>query len=157
MEQFNINELMRLINVNPRTEKHGEENVLAVDLSVKATFDVDDIKLLMPSVDLAALKKTFWDKDGHPHAEHHLKLITELKEFQVKLSKSSNKKYLIDDAATVKGFKIEFNHGTTVNLSFNIQYSHVDGKVIGNMSECLNDDIQVEIEQDPQKEMDLTE
>jgi len=154
-EQFNISELMKLTNVNPRAEKHGEEDVLAVDLSVKATFDVDDIKLLMPSVDMAALKKTFWDKDGHPFAEHHLALVTELKEYRVTVSKPGNKNHLLfGETSTVKGFKIEFNHGTTVNLSFKIQ-CNCDGNSIGKLSECLNEDISVEIESGPQGEMDL--
>jgi len=155
MDTFKINELMKLTNVNPRNEKHGDEGVLAVDLSVKATFDVDDIKLLMPLVDMAALKKTFWDTDGHPFAEHHLQLATELKEYRCTLSRPGKKKHLLlGEASTVKGFKIEFNHGTTVNLSFKIQ-CNCDGPAIGNMSECLEDDVQVEIEAGPQEEMDL--
>lgn len=153
--QFNIDELMKLTNVNPRTEKHGDDDVLSVDLSVIATFDADDIALLMTSIDMANFKKTFWHDSGFPIAEHHLQLATVLEDFKVKLTKHGSKiPALATEEATIKGFKIEFNHGTTVNLSFKIQCNS-SGKSIGAVSECLNQDIQVEIESGPQEEMDL--
>ena len=153
MKEFAIDEIMKLTNVNPRNEKHGDSEVLSVDLTLSATFDADEIGLLMTSIDMESFKKTFWHDSGHPIAEHHLQLVTALEDYQVNVRKGQ-KMLLASDDATVKGFKIEFNHGHTVNLSFKVQ-CNTSGKAIGNVSESLNDDVQVVIESGPQEEMDL--
>lgn len=155
--KFMIEEMMKLTNVNPRQEKHGDEDFLAVDLSVNAIFDADDIQSLLEGhkpVDMEAFKATFWDADGKPIAEHQIKLASVLEKQRVTITKPGDSVLLQSEVTTVKGFNAGFNHDTTVDLSFKIQAAKTDGLSIGRLSEYINHDVLVVIEQ-PQQELDM--
>lgn len=154
---FHINEAMRLTNVNPRAEKHGEEDVPAVDLSFNSIFDLKDVvPIFGPGFTEAALRKAFWDKDGHPHgADHVFRASTVLDGYQATvLPAKGSKPMFVGDGATIKSFTMMFNHGVTVDLSFKIQAQSC-GDYTGKLSECINALLIVQIEPGPQTDLDL--
>lgn len=144
-------------NVNPRKEKHGDEDVLAMDLSLVAVVDEDKLDFLfgiMPDdedepEDLAGSTRQppmpgLWDGNGNPRdkaATFVPSCVFEdvTVELHEKLTdKKSNEHIATFEDCKLKGFRLSPNHGRTVVLSFKVQANEdVEGRHVGVMAERI--------------------
>ena len=160
-------ELMKLVHINVRGEKHGDEDETAVDLSFRANLPNDVLSEFSPT-----LKSSLYAKPDSPQQEipdpNHL---TEVKNPQLG-SLKWDLKYdfarvvvhhgidgsndLIFGLARIKKFVITPKQGGTCEIQFQVQV-HPEPKQSGVLLEILNQEVYVTIdpeggeeEEDPQ-------
>jgi hypothetical protein len=158
---------VKLNNVNPRAELHGEDHRIAVDLSISASLPKDILKMF--SGELCDFLYTLSDDpDLIEQADiteatqprfpfmHPIKWDKEFRGFKVivdyGLGGDSNLELFL---TTIDKFVFEPLNGGTVNVKFRI-IAHPDSETVGLLCDRIQQDIEITIEApEPQTAEDL--
>lgn len=142
-----------LQHINIRDEKHGEENVLAVDLKFQADFDGDILAEFGPS-----LRHSMYEKDDNPDladqgSDVPTKLrfpmmVQPLKFGNEIIGASVNVAYGIGnfalDTCDINNFKVECHNGGTVSVTWRIQ-AKPTAEQLGKLSTLLGSQCEISI------------
>lgn len=152
---FKLATTCEIQNVNPRTEKHGDDDVLAIDIKCQATVDASElIQLFGFNVSPDDFKSLFWNESGHPKfaAEHAIKFDRKLENIEVKISESfiEKPKDVLFEYDTAN-----LNEGHTFKTTFTVQ-CQVTEKQAGKLCGLLKDTVYL-VAQEKQGELGLGE
>jgi len=142
-----------LQHINIRDEKHGEENVIAVDIKFAADFDGDILAEFGPG-----LRALFYVRnDGgdladqgnnQPTALRFPKMVQPIKFDDEIIGAKVTVAYGLGDieldACNVNAFKIECKEGGTVRVSYRVQ-AKPTGEQIAKLSQVLGSNVEVSI------------
>lgn len=153
MEIFEVTDKMTFENVNVRTEKHGDEDVLAVDLKFSGYFTAEEIVPLfgIDNFDLEKFKDLFWDEEGHQlfHAEHAISWDYSLEGMKVELLKdrptTGQVQVFVTNSAKIVRFHGLFSLAYGFNLTFTVQ-TEITSIALGELAAYLKDELIVAIE-----------
>jgi hypothetical protein len=142
-----------LQHINIRDEKHGEENVLAVDLKFSADFDGDILAEFG-----SALRHSMYEKDTagdladqgsdtptklrFPQMAQPLKFCHEIIGASVDVAYGIGSVTL--DTVDVNGFKVECHNGGTVGVTWRIQ-AKPSAEQLGKLSMLLGGPVEISI------------
>lgn len=152
-------QLTRIVNMNVRTEKHGDDHVVAVDLSVRVMLSNDTLVLFSPT-----LKSSLYMKDESPQMEldsdpHHLTVLKNPKMGAIKWDEAHEHARAvvhfgasgIDDIvfgdAKVNKFVIQAKEGGSYELGYRIQ-SHPTEEEIARLTTVLDGEVEVTVDAD---------
>lgn len=143
-----------LQHINIRDEKHGEENVLAIDMKLTGDFDGDILAEFGPELRHALYKKA----DGGdlvdtasevPTALRFPQLCQPLKFADEIIGASVTVAYGIGDIALetcdINNFKIECHDGGTVRVTYRVQ-ARPTGEQLAKLSQVLGTAVEVSID-----------
>lgn len=157
------NQLVKILHINTRTEKHGKDSVLGVDLKLQARVSNDLLALFSPT-----LKSSFYHKDEAVQGD----LVTDagylpnLKnpalgtvkwdgdwEHQVLsiLSKVRKEDDIVLDDARVNRLSFDFQEGGTVFINFRVQI-HPDEKTLARICQLLGQEVHMSLSYDEPEE-----
>lgn len=110
-------------NLNIRTEKHGSENVKAVDITTTFTGDASILDLLVPSPkDKDNLtSEFFFSEDGHLRVPTMNPVKLNRNPEGLMFSIFDRKEPMVFREGSAKGFEIEFQEGGTVKIKCTLQ------------------------------------
>lgn len=157
MQLFEITDNVTFKHINVRTEPHGDEDVLAVDLKFTGFFDANELCPLfgVDEFDVQSFKELFWDKDGHQlfHADHGIHWDYRMEKMQVEILKDRAttgqvQVYITEDAKVVR-FSGVFTLAWGFLLTFTVQ-TEIHPDDLGILSAYLNQGMMISIE--PNKE-----
>lgn len=152
MQIFEITDNVTFENVNVRTEKHGDENPLAVDIKLSGFFDAEELVPLfgIDDFNLEAFKKLFWDEEGHQlfHADHAISWDYKMEGMKVELLKdratSGNTRVFLSEEAKVVRFRGVFTLAWGFLLTFTVQ-TEITPEDLGELSGYLTQKLIVSI------------
>lgn len=141
-------------NVNPRNEKHGEEDVLAVDVSFTASLPNTALSMFHEGL----LEALYLPPDGAqqvidgvPPASTALrcpelapsKLKTKLAGRNVTIHRATSDLEL--PTSKVGRFVVDAKEGGTVELSFQVQCSGIPPETVGELAGMLNQSVEITV------------
>ncbi len=139
------NKACTLQHINIRDEKHGEENVLAVDIRFSGDFDGDILAEFGPALRACLYKKA---EDGDladqastvPTAMRFPKMIQPLKFADEIIGAAVTVVYGIGDivleTCNVNNFRVECKEGGTVRVTYRVQ-GNPSGEQLAKLSQML--------------------
>lgn len=143
-----------LQHINIRDEKHGEENVLAIDMKLTGDFDGDILAEFGPELRHALFKKA----DGGdlvdtasdvPTALRFPKMIQPIKFAQEIIGATVTVAYGLGDivleTVNVNSFKVECHEGGTVRVTYRVQ-AKPTGEQLAKLSQMLGSSVDVSID-----------
>ncbi len=143
-----------LDHINIRDEKHGEENVLAIDLKLRGDFDGDILAEFGPALRSSMFKKSEGgDLADHgsdaptalrfPNMVQPLRFDDEIIGAGVKLSYGIGDITL--DTCDINNFRVECHEGGTVRVMFRVQ-AKPTGEQLAKISAMLGTPVEVSID-----------
>lgn len=155
----------RLLHVSPREEKHGDLDVLAVDLKLSMTIANERLRMF----DEGLLSALYLDPngaqdglDGIPLISTELRcrilepvsleLVVEGRDVQIRRATS----VLVLPACKIAKFKIEAKEGGSCEVVFRVQCSKVAPETVGELCGMLNRQIDVLIVESVAADDDVT-
>lgn len=152
-----------LSNVNPRAEKHGDENVLACDLKFQVKLPNDVLSEFHPALKTFLYFKSVNPGDGdlvdearkddpgwlpnlrmpdlHP-LKHKHELIGATLTIHAPIAKQNDIEL---DGCHVDGFTFDCQEGGTVIVTFRAQ-AHPDEKTIGKLCAHIQEEVEISVE-----------
>lgn len=134
MLQFEIEKIVAMANLNTAPEREGQNYVPAADIKIAGDFTPEEVKPLFGNTQFSvpSFRKTFWDKEGSPLADHRLVLSTKFKESRVTLMDASESRDILftSNSATLSAFQMDLQHGFKCVLTFNIR-AHLTPEEVG--------------------------
>lgn len=159
---FTLRTTCDVVNVNPRNEKHGDEEVLAIDIKCKGSLDVTELMPLFGfNVSADEFKSLFWNDGGRKkfQADHAIKFDRKLERIDVGIFESfidKPKDTLFKcEPANLKGFTAAFGENHQMQTTFTIQ-CQVTEKEAGILCGLLGETVYV-VAQERQIELELDE
>ncbi len=158
MHQFTLPSTpAKLTSLTPRIEKHGEESVPAVSLSLTITGPNTLLDLLQPGL-REALYKAPEGQEGLPGVEQSLPLLRSRALALIKLKVPDMEGWqlviehgIADDSAVdlhgckIDGFVLEPFEGGSVELKFRVGTSDVDETYAGRLAMKLGQQVQIQL------------
>lgn len=147
--------LAELTHINVREEKHGDEDVLANDLSISVVLPAHETLQQLCVGDSQKLIDAFWTEDGKSREPtiSSIKLTHKLKDHVLRLSVGIDDMITFDDV-TLKKFSWTPENGHTLTLKFKAAILP-DENEMAHIATGLNKHIQIAI--DPPRQMDIEE
>lgn len=152
-----------LVNVNPRAEKHGDENRLACDLKFEVSLPNDVLSEFHPTLKGFLYHKSSNPTDGDlidqakaddPGWLPNLR-IPELQPLKHKAELTgatitvhapvSKQNDIVIEGCHVDGFTFDCQEGGTVNVTFRAQ-AHPDEKTIGKLCSYIQEEVEISVE-----------
>jgi hypothetical protein len=147
---------VKLADVNPRAERHGEEHVIAADLKLEANMDNGCLAFFHPT-----LKSLLYFKDESvvndlvdqiheaPNLRYKalglpLKWTTEIIGASVSVHTPVSGKDIELDMCGVNNFQLEPMEGGTVKLTFRVQ-AHPSERDLGKLCSMIQQDVEVSV------------
>lgn len=152
------NQKAKLSNVNPRAEKHGEDNALACDLK----FEVVAPNTILSQFD-ESLRGAFYHLNGHktqpdlidspghlpdlrfPFIDAPIQWGKEFVGYRLEIAHgldTTSAIYL--DPVDVDGFRLAMAEGGTVTVTFRVQ-CHPDPDTIGRLCDKIQDEVELSL------------
>ena len=144
--------IAELTHINIRTEKHGEEDVTACDLSISVVLPNEVLDQLFIS-EAAPYKSAFWDAEGRVSEPtiSGIKLSHNFKGHTFKISVGIEDAKASDDVA-IKGLSWTPENGRTLKLKFKVGI-RCDEEDIAHFATGLNKHVQIAVI--PPAQMDI--
>ena len=152
----------KLSDVNPRAEKHGEDNMLACDLKFEVTAANDILSQFDPD-----LRAAFYYLNGHktqpdlietpghlpdlrfPFIDKPLAWGKEFAGYRLEIAHGIDQSSAIFlDPVHVDGFRFEMQEGGTVVLTMRVQ-CHPDAPTIGMLCDKIQGDVELTLTPPP--------
>lgn len=153
---------LHLVNVNPRREKHGQDNVMAVDLKLQWETSNDALSmfdgwlkgsLYCNNTAQTKGKKGQSDLDGIPPVSDMpnlrfpflapLKLDLELTGYELRIDHGlGGKSDLVLDDCEVNDFRLDCKEGGTVVVQLRVQCNKISEREAGKLCTLIDSDIE---------------
>ncbi|MGE8367036.1 hypothetical protein ACU4HD_12175 [Cupriavidus basilensis] len=156
-------EMVRINHINTRNEKHGDDNVLGVDLKLQARLSNDALALFSPT-----LKSSFYHKDdavqgdlvtdaGYlPNLKHPaigaVKWDGDWEHQRLQIHNGVKPEFdIVLDEAKVNKLSFDFQEGGTVFVNFRVQ-AHPDEKTTARILQLLGQEVHMSLSfQEPEQ------
>jgi hypothetical protein len=162
---FELDQKTRLhvVNVNPRREKHGDENVTAVDLKLRLEASNDALTMFDGSLKSSLYYRSAAASDNPQPGLDGVPAVSELPNlrfpklgalrwddegtgYTLRIDHGlGGKSDLVLGDCAVNSFAIENKEGGTVILTFRLQCNKVDEKELGKLCTLIDSDIEATI------------
>ncbi|WP_313818751.1 hypothetical protein [Cupriavidus sp.] len=161
------NKMVKILHVNVRNEKHGDEPVLGMDLRLRAMLSNDDLVLFS-----STLKSSFYHKDDSVQGDlvttaDHLPNLKNPKIGPVKWdgtwehqlltmhNKVRKEDDIVLDDVRIKKLVLDMKEGGTVFVDFTAQ-AHPDEKVAARVIQLLGQEVHTSlgVDEDAQESVD---
>lgn len=161
------NQMVKILHVNVRNEKHGDEPVLAMDLRLRACLSNNDLATFSPT-----LKSSFYFKDDSMQgdlvtAKDHLPNLKNPKIGPIKWEgswehwllamhhKVRKEDDLLLDDIRIKKIVLDFKEGGTVITDWTVQ-SHPDEKTAARVIALLGQEVHMSqtVDEDAQEDVE---
>jgi len=153
------NQMVKIMHVNARNERHGDESVLAVDLRLQARLSNDALSMFSPT-----LKSSFYHKDDSVQGDlvkdkNHLPNLKNPKLGPVKwdgswehqllrvLHKVRKEDDIVLDDCKVAKMAFDMQEGGTVFINFRVQ-AHPDEKDTARLLQLLGQEVHMSLSVD---------
>lgn len=160
-----VKERCKLAHLNIRTERHGEEEVPAIDLK----FEFNSANNLLSKLH-AELRDAFYKADESPSLiegdnvrtlrfplmKNHVSWNLEIPRTLLRLHSDDGADIVLGGGKT-NNFKLEMLEGGTVKWSFRVQYSEPDEDAVAALSQVLSQTMAVSLESAEEEQKDLFE
>lgn len=148
-----------LTNVNVRKEKHGEERVLAMDLTIEAPAVSADTVAELLGIPAPGFRKTWWDSKGQPNLPN-VKPLGLTTAFKGKDGADSDHRIRLEDATIVEDraaiidkFVATPIEGHQCELKFRIAISEPKQEMVALAAAVLQDTVKLFVTPDPQLDL----
>ena len=147
--------IAELTHLNTRTEKHGDEEVLANDLSISVILPAQETLKQLCVGDSEKLIEAFWTEDGKAREPTiaAIKLNHSLKDHQMKISVGIEEAITFEETK-LDGFSWTPQNGHTLKLKFKAK-TVTDEQELAYIAGGLGKHIQIAIE--APRQMDISE